>query len=99
MRFRDAGGLEFERVAARAVFNTDDILEVESFDIGNSYSTVSFRGHPGEWNSVMFELIEEGGFANIGVAAAVPGMDGYTMVMFKADEVPAGTWIYEKIED
>lgn len=99
MRFKDSGGLDFERAAARAVFNVDDVLVVDEFQIGSSYSTVSFRGYPGEWNSVMFELVEERGFANIGIASAVPGMDGYTMVVFKADAVPAGTWVYEKIED
>jgi hypothetical protein len=29
----------------------------------------------------------------------MPGMDGYTMVVFKAEDVPAGTWVYEKVED
>ncbi|WP_327210105.1 hypothetical protein [Rhizobium leguminosarum] len=99
MRFTGAGGLEFQLEQARLEFKTDEVLVVDHFELGDWSSQISFVGRPGEWNSVMFELVEESGFVNVGVAAAVPGLDGYTMVVFKAEDVPAGTWVYEKVQD
>jgi hypothetical protein len=99
MRFIGVGGLEFQLEEARLEFKMDEVLVVDHFELGDWSSKITFVGRHGEWNSVMFELVEENGFASVGVAAVVPGMDGYTMVVFKAENVPAGTWVYEKVQD
>jgi hypothetical protein len=99
MRFIGDGGFPRQLEEAKLVFSMDDVLVVEDFQLGNSSSTITFKDRPGTWNSAMFNLVEENGFANIGVATAMPGAEGFTMVVFKADDVPAGTWVYEKVEE
>lgn len=58
VRFRGAGGWDYELRNASARFKTGDAATVERVRVGLTSSRYIFAGIPGDWNTVMFERVE-----------------------------------------
>ena len=61
MRFLAANGYDHEREIALKIFTKGQVLTVENCDVGDWSHSVAFKGFPGRYNGVMFELIEDAG--------------------------------------
>jgi hypothetical protein len=59
VHFLNQHGYDREREEAARIFNTTDIYEVDSVQIGDWHTSVSFKGITGSFNSVMFEEVKE----------------------------------------
>lgn len=58
VRFRGAGGWDYELRNASARFNAGDEATVSRIRVGLTSSRYIFADIPGDWNTVMFERVE-----------------------------------------
>lgn len=56
--FTNMNGYDIEREAAAKHFAVGEVLEVEYVEIGTSSSSIKIKGNNGNWNSVMFMMLE-----------------------------------------
>lgn len=61
MRFLDEHGYPGDLIEARLHFAKGDVAIVRDFHLGGWHSTITFEGVPGQFNSVMFEHVDEEG--------------------------------------
>jgi hypothetical protein len=55
-KFLNRNGYPSELKAAQEVFNTEDEYEIIGGSVHSSSSYYAFRGIPGTWNTVMFDV-------------------------------------------
>lgn len=55
VRFLNENGYDIQRERAADIFNTKQLLTVDTLTVGRSSSTYTFYGYAGSFNTVMFE--------------------------------------------